>query len=678
MRKFLESSFAPGIFFLLIAALYAPAMRNDFIYDDFEVILNHPAPRSWRDIAQLFNERHFPHLPYYRPITRTTLFLQKAIHGDHPAPFHFVNGAMMGLAFLVAFGLLRSPAFQIDREWAMPAAALFAAHPIASSCVYPISSGRETIMPALWMMGAVYAHLRAGARWRIAAGFLFIGSLLSKEQAVVLPAVFFAADALGLSAPEWNRRDWRGWVARYLPLLPILGVYYIVRNRLFHGYEFEHGVIYGPVLSAIFGLQAIIAPPVQLVYEPPLGLWLSLPRLAAVCAVIALLGALAVKLHPSWRLLLFWAGWFVIVMLPTSNLLKQEAAYDERYIFLSSLAFYAAAAMLGTAARGRARTQKWMKAVFGAAILISAGISLHRATYFKNDSVFLGHWLDVDPKSVNANLGIGQIRLSQNKPGEALKYYEAALEGDPKNPVILNGIGTIHAMRGEMDIALGFYQKAAAGTPGYAQSYIGIGNVYAGQGKTAEAAEQYALALKYQPADAETQFNLGAALKKLGRSAGALPHFKEAARLKPDNVEAHFQLALCLEETGNRDGAAAEYLAVVNLKPDYADAHINLGNILADKGELDAALAHLTQALKLKPDNADAQNNAGTILAQMGKLHEAIARFEEALRLRPDYANAHINLGQALMDSGRREEAIHHFRRAIDLDPSKSMKLNLN
>src|SRR5207247_9770230 len=141
--------------FLRGTAVYAPAARNAFIYDDIQVIQRQRAPRSVADFARIFAERHFYNLPYYRPITRLTLLAQKTVHGDDPAPFHLANAALMGLAAVAAYGLLRRPAFGLERPPAFLAAALFGLHPIASSCVFPFTSCREHHLPYLYTPVAV-------------------------------------------------------------------------------------------------------------------------------------------------------------------------------------------------------------------------------------------------------------------------------------------------------------------------------------------------------------------------------------------------------------------------------------------------------------------------------------------------------------------------------------------
>ena len=143
-------------------ALYAPSFQNGFVYDDQVLIVDAPAPKSASDVLRVFGERHWFNLPYYRPIPRSTLVLQKALHGNAAAAYHAFNAVLLGIATLLVHALLRLPVFRVAPGPALLATALFAVHPVASSCVYPIASGRETLIPAIFALVALHAFLRPG------------------------------------------------------------------------------------------------------------------------------------------------------------------------------------------------------------------------------------------------------------------------------------------------------------------------------------------------------------------------------------------------------------------------------------------------------------------------------------------------------------------------------------
>lgn len=202
-----RAAIAPAVMFVLVVALYLPSVGNDFIYDDFGLILGQPPPQGPADLLRLFAEREVAEsLPYYRPLPRLSVAVQQALHGNTAGGFHFFNAVLIGVAAVVAYALLRLPAFGIGRWPALLAATLLAVHPIASCVVYPISSGRDSLLPAIAIMAAVCAFLRPGPRSYWIGMALFVVALMCKEQAVVVPALFVLGDAMGLGFCTWRRR----------------------------------------------------------------------------------------------------------------------------------------------------------------------------------------------------------------------------------------------------------------------------------------------------------------------------------------------------------------------------------------------------------------------------------------------------------------------------------------
>lgn len=105
------SAIGPVLIFAF--ALYLPSVRNDFIYDDHQLILEQPTPQSVAEIFTVFGERHWYNLPYYRPLARLTMAAQKHLHDDKAVYFHLFNTFLIAATALMAFELLRLPVFGI-------------------------------------------------------------------------------------------------------------------------------------------------------------------------------------------------------------------------------------------------------------------------------------------------------------------------------------------------------------------------------------------------------------------------------------------------------------------------------------------------------------------------------------------------------------------------------------
>jgi Tfp pilus assembly protein PilF len=705
-------------------AVYLPSMRNDFIYDDIVLIVNQDPPRSAADLARIFTERHWGNLPYYRPIARLTMVLQKWAHGNEPAGYHLFNAALMAMAAVLFYTLLRSAAFTAPPPLAALAAALFALHPVAATTVYPICSGRETLLPAVFVLAAVNAYLRFGRVWYAAALGCFALALLSKEQAVVTPGLFVAADALGLSrrtrqrrcagAPAGAEQPERGILARvwrYAPFAVVLALYFLVRGLLFGGglehriAILEHPAL--PALSVLYAVQTIIAPFATERYEPRLELWLSPPRLL-LSLVVVLVWAAAARRHwpAARRAAWFWVAWVLLALLPTANLLEQEARFAERYGLLALAGMVGAAvAVLAPAweGAGQPRTRRLTAAVGAALVALAGAVSVHRGRYYRNDLTFTRQWLRADPDSAQAHLYLGQLLLAQGNLEEAGAHMEAALVSFPAyaeaeyhlavlwqqrgetvravehleralriRPAYveaLNNLGLLLLELGDLPAAAARLERALALKPDFAVAHFNLATVRRREGKTAEALRYLEAAVRLEPSHTEAQYLLAVLLDASGDGAGAIRHLERAIRDRPDFVDAHNRLAAILQRDGKPEEAAAHYRYALRVAPDSIDAHTNLGVILHQQGELADAAGHLERALALAPEHPEIHNNLGAVLLAQGRANEAAAQFAEAVRLEPGYAEAWNGLGAAAATRGDLAAAEAHFERALRIRP---------
>ena len=532
-------------------ALYAtPSLRSGFLYDDHEVILGAPPPRSVTELGRVFLEPHFRGLPYYRPVVRATLLGQRMLHGDVPAPFHAVNAALAGAVACLAFALLRLPAFGVRPAPAALAAALFVAHPIASSVVYPIASGRETLLPAVLALASTAAFLRGGAAFRAASALLFAAALLGKEASVVLPALFALADALRLT-PDPPGRAPRGWLVRYAPFVAVLAGYAVVRSALFGGSELRVALLddpLGPLRSVAFAVQTAFAPRAELAYEPELSVWWSPPRLLLAFAAVA-----GLKLgvwragEPTLRRAVWWSGWFVLSLLPTANLLHQEAPFDERYTFLAWLALPAVAALLASTQWERAAVRQGVSLAAGLAIAACAFLSVERAGAFRDDAAFAAQWLRTNPASPEAHHLLGLLALRDGRYEEAVAPLREAARLAPDSPEVRHNLGS----------------------------------ALLGSGKTVGARLEFEAVLRLAPGHPEAENNLGLLSAQEGRPAEAEAHYRAALRAAPDFVEARSNLGAALARRGDLSGAEAELRRALELAPDFEDARRNLDAVLA-------------------------------------------------------------------------------------------------
>jgi protein O-mannosyl-transferase len=229
LKKFL----VPLFLAVAIFAAYAPALRNDFVWDDTALILRDPLIRSWQLIPEAF--QHFLFIDatpsdFYRPIQRLTYLADYAAFVFKPAGYHLTSilfhlGATLAL-FLLASELLRGWNFdEPKRRWlAFIAALIWAVHPVHTAAVAYIS-GRADPLAAMFGFLALYCGIRAAPatranRWllQIATAVLFLLSALSKESGLIFPVLLIAILIL--------RKSWRQIIPASLVLV-FVGVSYL-------------------------------------------------------------------------------------------------------------------------------------------------------------------------------------------------------------------------------------------------------------------------------------------------------------------------------------------------------------------------------------------------------------------------------------------------------------------
>ncbi len=182
---------------------YIPALWNGFAMDDLYIIVWNPLVHSVRGVWHAFGGPYWP--PdlggqMYRPLPLADFAMDWTISRGHPVWFHAMN--------LVWHAGVAVAAAALARRWADWPAALatglvFAVHPVHVEAVANVV-GRAELMAAAGVCLAVYA---AVVRQNVLlSGAALLLGLLSKENAVVAPALIGWAWIVGLARPSRRPR----------------------------------------------------------------------------------------------------------------------------------------------------------------------------------------------------------------------------------------------------------------------------------------------------------------------------------------------------------------------------------------------------------------------------------------------------------------------------------------
>jgi len=219
------------------------------------------------------------------------------------------------------------------------------------------------------------------------------------------------------------------------------------------------------------------------------------------------------------------------------------------------------------------------------------------------------------PREPMPNYKIGRALVRQGKTGDAVDYFQRALELRPDFVQALNEMGLLLANQQKVAEAEPYFERALRKDPNYSETYLNLGVVAQTNGKLEQAMARYEEAARLEPEGPAGFFFQGVKLAAQHRRQEAIQSFGEAVRLKPGFWQASYLLGVELAGENKVIEAQEQFQSVIWLRPDYARAHLNLGVALAKQGKFEPALEEFKTTLRLNPDNKLASQHISTVQA---------------------------------------------------------------
>jgi tetratricopeptide (TPR) repeat protein len=623
---------------LLIAILVACAtlpylniLVNGFVYDDDNQVLQNPYIRSFHYLKEIFTSNVWSFTGigasnYYRPMMTLGYLVCYELFGMHAYGFHLASLLLHVLVVYLVFVLAER--LTGDRVCAFVAGALFALHPIHSEAVAWVAAVTDLQVTFFYLLtfGLFLALARPGGGRSVylmaAMGGSFLLALLSKEQAMTLPAVaavyehFYRADRSETSTSQK--------LARYGLLWLVGAAYLLVRVRFLGGLAPQEKFRQVTPLEIVLSAMALVGQyvwkllwPVRLCAYYIFHASNSLFDLRVLAGLLALL-AFAVLFLVCWRsgegkvrIASFAILWFFATLAPVLNAHWVGLnVFTERYLYLPSVGI-AWLAGLGAA-------KLWRRA---------APSPAHRRALVLAGVVVGGFYA-------------ARIVVRNRDWNNDIVLYSRTLELSPGVYILQNNLAIAYAQQGALDKAENLWRDLLLQNPDDARVLNNLGSVTSTRKEYAQAAEFFERAVKIKPGDASAHANLGVLYRRMAM---------------PGRAEAEDRIAL-------------------TLTPVNYGARNELGEVLFEEGRLREAEEQFSVSVGTQP-NALAYNYLGTISLRRGASGEAEKDFSAALNLEPDDSYAHFALGDLYQFAGRRAEALREYEAGLMRDPNNPRAL---
>lgn len=504
-----------SILFIIIVgfSIYANSLGGEFVWDDQVLVEDNLYIRDWSSLSKFFTsssvEGSGSKENLYRPVQMGSYALDYSIWKLDVRGYHLTNIILHILVALALYWFCLS-LFK-DNLLSFLAAVFFVVHPTHTEVVAYIS-GRADSLAALFLLLSFIFYLRYlnSSKFFLAAAVIvsYILALFSRESALIFP--------VALLLYHWLFKK-RLRLRLFLILSGLSGFYIVLRLFLLNNL-LPQKIIYIPLAQRAFGFLASLPQYLRLLVFP---FWLhmeygQLPSgsvgLKSLLGIAFLTWFLIYVLRKPKKegLVLFSLSWFLLLLLPQSNLYPVNAYMAEHWLYLPSVGFFF------ILAAGLSRMLRIKK------IRILAGVFIFSLLVFYS-------WLTVRQNNHWAN---------------AEELYSYTLGYGPKNSELYNNLASIYQARGETEKAVSFYGKAIQSQPDYADANYNLAVTYHQLGKMKEAVQFYAKAIKSDPEHAESMINLATIYYGSGRRQEAIALYKQAVKIRPNHPVGHVNLAI--------------------------------------------------------------------------------------------------------------------------------------
>jgi tetratricopeptide (TPR) repeat protein len=594
---------------------YLPALRGGFIWDDDAHLTANPCivgPLGFREIWT-------SSAATYYPLVLSSFWVQHAIWGLNPLPYHLVNIAMHAACAVLLWLVLRC--LKVRGAWF--GAALWGLHPVQTESVAWITELKNT-QSCLFYLLAIWFFLkwrtagtfagRKGTEWDYALALLCaVLAILSKASTVMLPVV------LGL-VWWWSDGCWR-W-RNLFRLAPIF-----IISAAASGWTIWEQQFYGAV-----GPEWSQSRPERLVIAGK-AVWFYLGKLLWPHPLIFI--------YPRWEI---------------------DASHPMAY--LPVLALGITLFLLWLNRRGRTGPVFFAFACFVISLFPVLGFF---NVYFFRYSFVGDHFQYL--------ASLGPLALAAAVITTALDLFK---KGKPfLEPVFCGTLLLVLGLLtwrqcGTFANMETLWRDTLAKNPDCWLAHNNLGLLLNNQGRNEEAMEHYRKAVQIDPNDFEALYNLGIALAAQGQFNEAIENFRKAIQIKPNDCDALNNLGIALAAQGRFDEAFENFRKAIQINPNDCDALDNLGTALAERGQFDEAIENYHKAIQINSNRPQTFFHLGTILGQSGRTREAVVQYREALRLNPNLAGALNNLAWILASNPDDElrngaEAVRLAERACEL-----------
>ena len=553
--------FVVAIFVVTGFIIYANSFVVPIFWDGDDFLTNNLYIKNWNYFPRFFSENVIAGAGlvsnYRRPMFLTVSSIGWHIWGDWPAGYHFINISLhianSVLLFLVFVGLFKN-------HWlAFFTAGAFLVHPMQTEAI-TYTVGTADPLWVFFVFLGIFFYLKFSASestpfkskyyWLSLA--LFIAALMTKEQAIIMPALIFIVGWFldidkDCSLKERAVKVWKSlW-----PFLIIASFYLFLRatalnfKNSFNFYDGTTSVFASNFYIRVLTFFKILTTYFELIFWPHnLHMERTIDIAASFFAPDVILGAivfaalliLAFTQRGRWPILSFGVLWFFIGLVPVSNILVPiNGLLYEHWLYFSLGGVFLALFWAIFAIGRKLNLQKIFSAIIIFYLVFLGYLAIKRNRDWQDPIGFYNQILQYTPDSYRVinNLGMEYAEIADYNNAEIT--YKKAIDLAPDIAVAYNNLANVYKNTSKENLAEQYFKNAINIDPGFLYAYNNLAGIYLKRKEYQKAQELFESYLTKNGDRIDTLFLLAQIAVAEKDSKGALGYLERALKIDPQN-----------------------------------------------------------------------------------------------------------------------------------------------
>lgn len=533
---FIDKMTISVILFLVSFAVYLPALKAPFFWDDYISI---PEIQVYKGIEHTES----------RPLRVFSFFVDSFLWKGNPSGYHFTNLLLNSIASVLVFLFMEK--FFKNKIFSFLVSVLFLLHPVHTETVIWIKNRTEILFLIFFILSfLLYKKIF------ILSLLSFVLCTLSKETSVVFPVFLI----LFIYFFEKEKK--------YAGTIPF---FIISLARGIHGLIYAEKIVGEGTLPFFTNICAVLNTyrfylgklifPLKLLVDREPNYNFSLLSLVVFLFFVYIIFRFEIA-----QKLRFFLIFLFVSILPYSNVIFIAGRpLGEQRMFLASLAFSAVVFLLVTSIK-----VKFLKYGFLLFLIVFySGRTYLRAKEWQEPVLLWKQAEKFYPDSARIKHNLGSIYYEKGDYRAAKKYYlQAVGRSDYDSYISLHNLALIYMKDGEFEEAEKIFKRTLEMKPKNVSTLYNLGLLYMETKKYKDAVQYLDEAKKLNPQAIQIYNNLAVSYQESGNAAKAIEVLKEALNIEPKYLNGRYNLIVICKKSGRIEEALKETENALKIFPE--------------------------------------------------------------------------------------------------------------